>query len=211
MFIARPGPKWVRHDSCVWTASPALRNVTRLDTRFSDCRALFHDCLGVPAASIRHVVDEICLLRDATEENHCWELLKLLSSFFADGATLSASELQRLKATRIFPISRVGADSSVQNAGTTTDLRAVNDTSWYIPDNTILSAAFETRVDLLAFKVAKVQSILDIFGKLGCEEKLLSRAVRETVQQRGERIRDLLKEGQINRRVAVIKWYVLAT
>jgi hypothetical protein len=133
-----------------------LKNVTRLDTRYNNYRALFRDYLRVPVASIRHIVDEICSLGNTIEPERCLEVLRVLSSFLAEGSTLNVYELQRLRSTQTFPVVQVGAEPLLQNTGPRITLRALNDTNWYIPDKTTLRIAFETRVELLTFSVLDI-------------------------------------------------------
>jgi len=206
VFIAQPNPKWIGHDTCVWTAPAPLKQVIRLKSRYKDCKTLFHDFLGVEPAGIGHVVDEFCSLSNESCQDpvlRCEELLSLLNSFLTKGSQLDDGEIERIRFARAFPVLNA---SDASQAEPNIVLRSLYDGGWYIPDRTTLESAFRGKVDLLNLSVKSVQFLNCVFKELCCEAKALSSAVKETVEIRGEKIRDVSKEQDLEIRLKYICW-----
>ncbi|KAH7142143.1 hypothetical protein EDB81DRAFT_899719 [Dactylonectria macrodidyma] len=205
VFIVRPHPEWVTHDSYVWSAPMPLKLVTRLATRYGDCHTLFCRHLGVGSASIEHVADELCSLYLGDSQGivqRCEELLLILKRYLTHDTELTARHFLRIRHARVFPVSEVG-DSS--NSGEPrVVLRALQGADWFIPDRITLEATFRGKVNLLEFSVRSVVLLEFLWSKLGCQHLYLSSAVRETVTPRGSEIRDLCREHELQTRIKYV-------
>ncbi|KAJ3531643.1 hypothetical protein NM208_g6992 [Fusarium decemcellulare] len=201
VFIARPQLSWVTHDSCVWSAPPQLRHVTRLANRYNDCQTLFCRYLGVKPANIKHVADELCCLDGTNPEgivDRCEELLTILKRYLTPDSEFTASHFSRIRHARVFPVLEVGCSEP------TVVLRALQDGNWYIPDQITLEKAFREKVNLLAFSLRSARSLEFLWLKLRCQHLYLSSAVQQTVEPRGSKIHDLSREQDLRVRAKYI-------
>ncbi|KAH6867174.1 hypothetical protein B0T10DRAFT_611919 [Thelonectria olida] len=211
VFIARPQPAWVTHDSCVWSAPPAVRHVIKLATRYADCQTLFCHRLNVKNASIRHVADELCALHGGSPEGivqRCEELLMILKRYLSSESEFTAQHFLRIRHARVFPVLEVGAGERSQLPAPRIVLRALQDADWYIPDRITLETTFRGRVNLLGFSLRSVKQLEFLWQKLRCQHKYLSnpKVVKEEVQARGSQIRDPYKEHELKTRIRYLPY-----
>ncbi|KPM41940.1 hypothetical protein AK830_g4632 [Neonectria ditissima] len=148
-----------------------------------------------------HVVDELCSLHKENPDGivqRCEELLTILKHYVAGEPDFPQPQMFRLKTTRMFPVLLKVRDISQAGAGPKVALRALSDESWYIPDRLTLEAAFQGKVNMLAFSLRSVNLLEPLFTKLGLEKKYLSLAVKETVEPRGTVIRDIARNNDLD-------------
>lgn len=200
MLVARPHPEWVTHASCVWSAPSALKQVTKLSSRYAGCRKLFCDILGVGPASIENVADELCLLHEETSDGmaeRCEELLTMLSERLTAGFRLPATHYLRILHAKVFPVVRtLHSDTNSEML-----LRSLHDADWYIPDRLTLEAAFRGKVNILNFPVRVANRLDCFFSTMNSRNKYLSSAIEETVEPRGMSIHDISTERELKIRV----------
>lgn len=191
---------WMGHETCVWTAPSILQHVVRLRSYYKDCEELFVTVLGVKAADLRHVVHEFCCVFEGNREPAVERFEKICSTlarFLSRSRSLAPSHLALVRNARVFPIL-----SSRDNSQESSLLwRSIQDGDWYIPDRITLENVFRGRVGLLDISVKSVGTLQDLFKALGCTTMLLSHCVQETVEPRGNSIRELVMEKELKTRL----------
>lgn len=121
-----------------------------------------------------------------------------------DEVRFTTSQFMRLMFARIFPV--IKADSTYNEALPRIVYRALKDPDWYIPDRLTLESAFRGRIDLLNLPVKAVQSYSCFFSRLKCHTLYLSHVIIEAVEAQGLKVRDMVKEGELNTRLKYISW-----
>lgn len=205
MFIAGIKPVWESHDTCVWAAPEVLKQVTKLQRRFEDCKHLFCKVLSVEDFSIQHVVSELCSVSDGpgAPAKRSEELLQLLNRMLAKGGQLHDDDLERISDEAIFPVLLAKGAPEARRSSV---FRSLIDEDWYFPDKTTLRRAFEGKVDIADLSPKAIQGLRYLIERLSCEEKLLSKAVVEEVEPHGDPVRHFQKENELNFRLRFISW-----
>lgn len=202
MLVADGSRKqWIQHDSCVWKAPPILRQVVRLYSHYRDCEKLFVKVLGVKAAGLNHVVHEFCSEFRGKRQPAVQRFEKLcftLAQFVSKSSGLTTSQLARIRDARVFPVLQ-SRDDLQEESGML--WRSIRDGAWYIPDRITLQNVFRGRIGLLDISVESARNLQRLFRALGCTTMLLSHCVQETVEPRGNSIRDLLIEKDLKTRL----------
>lgn len=205
MFIAGSNPVWKSHDTCVWAAPDILKQVTKLQRKYGDCKHLFREVLAVGNFSIQHVVGELCAVSAARETpiKRSEELLHLLDKMLAKGGQLLCDDFERIFSADIFPVLLA---EDVLAARQSSVFRSLLDDDWYFPDKPTLGRAFEGKVDIAKFSPRSIQGLGNLIEQLSCEERLLSKAVVEEVEPHGDLVRHFQKENELNFRLRFISW-----
>jgi hypothetical protein len=193
--------RWVLHDSCVWKAPSILRHVVRLSSYYRDCEKLFVTVLKVKAAGLAQVVHEFCCTFEGNQERAVQrfeEICSTLAGLLSQNRALTPNQLELIRRARAFPISP-SRDNAQEKSGLL--WRSIQDGGWYIPDKITLENVFRGRISLLDIPVKSVGALQELFRALGCTSLLLSQCVRETVEPRGNSIRDLGVENELDTRL----------
>ncbi|KAI7196205.1 hypothetical protein KC324_g4509 [Hortaea werneckii] len=170
--------KWVNLSSCRWDTVAALQ-LHGLSTHFPRLRSLFKDVLNVRNADAVDIVNELASAKGADDSvAKSQRLLIALSSQFSLNPTESAA-VHRIKkeAMRVFPI--MDADSSVR-------LRSTTDEDWFVPDRQRLHESFKSKVGFLHLEGGTTRTISTLVERLGLEDRLLTKHVREETQASGD-------------------------
>ncbi len=198
--------KWIRHDLCLWNAPPLLRQVIRLRPHYQDCENLFTKVLGIKQASLDEVVHEFCSESRGNKKSALQrfeKLLLMLADFLSkSGRGLTVSELARIRTASVFPVLQKG---EVSQEDPVIVWRSIRDGGWYIPDKIMLENLFRGKIDMLGMSVRlliKSSRLLGaLFTALGCTTMLVSSSVRQTIELRGNIVRDLQMETDLKIRV----------
>jgi hypothetical protein len=215
VLIVKPQQMWVSHNSCVWNAPSALRRVTKLANRYSDCYTLFCTHLNVRSADIHDVELELCSLSSITTQEEemilrCQELLITLTRYLPAGSEFKTRTFLRLRNAKVFPVLEATTNRQV-DAAPAYVFRAISDKDWYIPDRITLGIIFNGKHNLLGLSVQTVQILRPLFERLDACNKYLSASVREHVEPRGLKTRDTMSEQDLCRRMQFISAYVVST
>ncbi|KAI6832547.1 hypothetical protein KC340_g7016 [Hortaea werneckii] len=170
--------KWVNLSSCRWDTVAALQ-LHGLSTHFPRLRSLFKDVLNVRNADAVDIVNELASAKDADDSvPKAQRLLIALSSQFSLNPTESAA-VHRIKkeAMRVFPI--MDAESSVR-------LRSTTDGDWFVPDRQRLHESFKSKVGFLHLEGGTTRTMSTLVERLGLEDRLLTKHVREETQAGGD-------------------------
>lgn len=170
--------RWVNLSSCRWDTVAALQ-LHGLSTHFPRLRSLFKDVLNVRNADAVDIVNELASAKDADDSvAKAQRLLIALSSQFSLNPTESAA-VHRIKkeAMRVFPI--MDAESSVR-------LRSTTDGDWFVPDRQRLHESFKSKVGFLHLEGGTTRTISTLVERLGLEDRLLTKHVREETQASGD-------------------------
>ena len=193
--------QWIRHDSCVWNGPPILRQVVRLRYHYQDCKKLFVNILGIKEAGLSHVVQEFSSVSRENGQPSVHRFEKLcftLARFVSQSHGLTTVQLARIQYAPVFPILQ-SRDDSQEDSGIF--WRSIRDGGWYIPDRITLESVFRGRIGMLEMSVKSVKTLQHLFTALGCKTMFLSECVREVVEPRGNSIRDLPIERDLETRL----------
>ncbi len=205
VLISSPVPKWTTHDACVWTAEDALKTAIRLSNEYGDCKKLFLTYLGVRNAGMTNIMAEVfSLARESYSEteSRCEDILNLMQKYIRKEG-LNNFHREMIRKAKIFAV------LYARPAGAPVIKRcSLVDLDWYIPDVITLESSFRNKVNLLCFSVRSVQSLAVVFEKLGCDAKLLSKVVKESVTTSGVLTRYWEMERDMTRRLKYIARFV---
>ncbi|KAI7595237.1 hypothetical protein KC343_g17350, partial [Hortaea werneckii] len=170
--------RWVNLSSCRWDTVPALQ-LHALSTHFPRLRNLFKDILNVRNADAVDIVNELASAKDADDPvAKAQRLLIALSSQFSLNPTERAA-VHRIKkeSMKVLPIT--DAESSVR-------LRSTTDGDWFVPDRQRLHESFKSKVGFLHLEGGTTRTMTTLVERLGLEDRLLTKHVREETQAGGD-------------------------
>lgn len=191
----------MQHDSCVWKAPSILRFVITLRSYYRDCKRLFVTVLKVKEAGLSHVLHDFCCTFEGNQQRAVQRFEKIcseLARFRPRRRDLDPNQLKSIRRARVFPILPSG-DNAQKDSGLR--WRSIRDGGWYIPDKITLESVFRGKIGLLNIPVKSVGNLQDLFSALDCTSLLLSNCVRETVEPRGNPIRDVVMEKELKTRL----------
>ncbi len=211
VFLSKPESRWVRHEACVWNG-PGDRNkvlkLEKLQRRYSDCKRLFCDLLGVKPADTKHVVEELCYITDEDDVpvQRFKDVICLLAHYHSTRSSLSEAQIEKIRLAPVFPILEEGHGTSEESS---ISWRSLSDGGWYIPDKTMLEIAFRGRVDLLSLprkelSRKEVRTLDDLFEALRCRDMFISANVEVDIEPRGSPIPDESREDDLKTRLRYI-------
>ena len=170
--------RWVNLSSCRWDTVAGLQ-LHGLSAHFPRLRNLFKDILNVRNADAVDIVNELARAKDADDPvAKAQRLLIALSDQLSLNPTERAA-VQRIKkeAMKVFPI--MDADSSVR-------LRCTSDGDWFVPDRQRLHESFKSKVGFLHLEGGTTRTVTTLVERLGLEDRLLTKHVREETQAGGD-------------------------
>ncbi|KAI6906320.1 hypothetical protein KC318_g12725, partial [Hortaea werneckii] len=170
--------RWVNLSSCRWDTVAALQ-LHGLSAHFPRLRNLFKDILNVRNADAVDIVNELASAKDADDPvAKAQRLLIALSSQFSLSPTERAA-VDRIKkeAMKVFPIN--DTESSVR-------LRSTTDGDWFVSDRQRLHESFKSKVGFLHLESGTTRTISTLVERLGLEDRLLTKHVREETQAGGD-------------------------
>ncbi|KAI6837322.1 hypothetical protein KC350_g6092 [Hortaea werneckii] len=170
--------RWVNLSSCRWDTVAALQ-LHGLSALFPRLRNLFKDILNVRNADAVDIVNELASAKDADDPvAKAQRLLIALSSQFSLNPTEKAA-VHRIKkeSMKVFPI--MDAESSVR-------LRSATDGDWFVPDRQRLHESFKSKVGFLHLEGGTTRTMTTLVERLGLEDRLLTKHVREETQAGGD-------------------------
>lgn len=179
----------------MWEGPPCLTKYFILSKHYPDCNSLFVTRLEVKNANITHVIEQI--LHFASEEetpsDRFKETLLVLNEYISRSDKMPDS-LAKLKGKEIIPVARKSPDGYEHKfMDHDTDL-------WYLADKPSLQASFEEDVWLADFTVSEVRNLSPLISALGLEDYILSKAVEEEMESRGEPIFDQARTMDLRKR-----------
>ena len=131
------------------------------------------------------------------------KLLLMLADFLSkSGRGLTVSELARIQTASVFPVL---LKREVSQEDPVIVWRSIRDGGWYIPDKIMLENLFRRKIDMLDMSVRllikSIRLLGALFTALGCTTMLVSSSVRQTIELRGNIVRDLQMETDLKIRV----------
>ena len=182
-----------------------MKSRPKLSKEYADCGKLFITYLGVRKAAIFDIGLELCHLESESyseTENRCEDILNLMEKHLQKG-NLRSPLRESIRNAKIFPVlhARPAGEPVIKRC-------SLVDTDWYIPDVITLESSFRNQVNLLRFSVRSVQGLSVVFEKLGCDARLLSKVVEESVTTSGLATRYWEMERDMKRRLKYIARFV---
>jgi len=130
-------------------------------------------------------------------------LLFLLDEFHKK-VELTDSQIRRIRSAKVLPVLTRKLRPGEGPEQVRTEMRAMDELDWYIPDSVPFEAAFRGKVDMLSLPVKSAKLLKKVLEVLGCEQKFLSESVCQEVKPGGMTVRNIREEEDLLERLRCI-------
>jgi hypothetical protein len=169
------GYKWLAPNECVWKSPFPCAVIPVLSDSYPKCSQLFRKCLNVKNADVDVLVNEVSSCAGTFDLDRSKKMLFALNEFLTSPSKLKTDHRITLERNSIFPVWRADSDNA-----RTVEMVCCHDSFW-IADTSTRYSRFEGQLWLLDVLPGDIVKLSNLIKEFGLENKLLSKAVDETM------------------------------